>query len=196
VPPLVMRLVPLVAPGSRPWEWVVSIVMQRVFFSPQTFFRTNAFCWAVDEDCHLEHGRRREAIHAGTTKLFEEEGRAVAFLLFLGLGAAGLQTRNCELVCVGVTERADCVDACELADIARQSAAVSEFVEAVLLYVVPAFSLLTALHIWLYPIHGERLQKLAIAQAVVFKKVGSTPMRAVEPTLSNDGAQVVPSAIS
>lgn len=171
VPPVVLIGLPRAFPGAQPWEWVVAIVLQRIFFSPQCFFRTNSFCWAVDEDCHLGHGRRREAIHAGTLKLFEDEGRALAFLLFVGMGIAGLQTRNCELECDGKVERAACVDACEILDIARQPEEVAEYVTAVLTYVVPAFSLLCALHIWLYPIHGTRLLELTTKQATVFKNV-------------------------
>merc|ERR1719215_408457 len=63
LPPLLLRTLPNLL--GRPWEWVVSTVVLRFCYSPQTFFRTNSFCWAVDDDCHQSQGRRREAVHAG-----------------------------------------------------------------------------------------------------------------------------------
>jgi len=171
IPSLILQLLPRIMTGVRPWEWIVFTVAQRILLSPQTFFRMNSFCWAVDEDCHLGQGRRREAVHAGVIKLFEDEGRTLAFLLFTGLGMAGMQTNNCELECEGQVERAACVEACDRADILRQPPAVSEYVVAVLTYAAPCFSILCALHIWLYPIHGERLETLQGTQAIAFKNV-------------------------
>merc|ERR1711957_134862 len=158
-PPLCLRLLPQLG-VNRPWEFVIYCIVLRFFYSPIAFFRTTSFCWAVDEDCHRGCGRRREAIHAGVTKFFEDEGRALSFMVFLGLGWAGLQTENCELVCEGASDHSACVSACDLNDIARQPEAVRVYINAVLTFVVPAFGLLSALHIWLFPIHGERLQAL------------------------------------
>ena len=127
---------------------VVYSLVSRFFFSPQPFFRVNAFCWAVDDDCHHSQGRRREAVHAGVVKLFEEEGRAVTILLLLGLGSLGMRARNCELHCKAAPDRSGCVRGCELEDIAGQPAPVLECILLVMTYVVPALGLLTAFHIW------------------------------------------------
>lgn len=170
LPPLCLRLLPVLG-LRRPWETVVYNVVLRFFYSPQAFFRTNSFCWAVDDDCHRGQGRRREAVHAGVAKFFEDEGRALAFAVFLGLGWAGLKTENCELVCESKQDRDSCVRDCDKRDIARQPEAVADFINAVLTFVVPAFGLMCALHIWLFPIHGERLEELQNTQATVFKKM-------------------------
>jgi len=170
IPPLLLQL-----PGlglGRPWEWVLSTIALRVCYSPQIFFRTNSFCWAVDDDCHQSQGSRREAVHAGVIKFFEEEGRALAIALFLGMGWAGLQTENCELLCADTDgDREACVAACDQNDIMRQPEAVKAYIDAVMTYVVPAFGLACALHIWLFPIHGKSLEALQSTQAVAFKDV-------------------------
>jgi len=168
IPPLMLRLLPLLG-TPRPWEWIAWFLVVHVLYSAQPFFRTNAFCWAVDDDCHHSDGRRREAVHAGIAKLFEEEGRAVTIVLVLGLGWLGLQTTNCELRCKTELDRGACVTGCELDDIANQPPLVLEYITFVLTYVVPAFGLLSAFHIWCFPIHGERLQALQRTQAVNFK---------------------------
>lgn len=166
--PLILWLMPLVAP--RPWEWVVSIVLLRICFSPQTFFRVNSFCWAVDEDCHRRGGERREALHAGVAKFWEDEGRAVAFALFVGLGRVGLQTVNCDLDCRAAENHRGCVEACELENIREQPLLVAKYVKGVMTLAVPLFGLLCALHVWLFPIHGGRLEVLQRTQAEVFKQ--------------------------
>eukprot|EP00401_Gymnodinium_catenatum_P074316 CAMPEP_0117528678 /NCGR_PEP_ID=MMETSP0784-20121206/37438_1 /TAXON_ID=39447 /ORGANISM="" /LENGTH=574 /DNA_ID=CAMNT_0005324971 /DNA_START=158 /DNA_END=1882 /DNA_ORIENTATION=- len=184
LPPLCLRALPGIG-LPRPWEWVVYNIAVRFFFSPQSFFRINSFCWAVDGDCHRGQGRRREAVHAGIVKLFEDEGRALAFAVFLGLTWAGLQTENCELVCEGLEGRDSCVKACDQRDILRQPRAVTDYIEAVLTYVVPVFGLLCALHIWLFPLHGELLEELQQTQAKAFKQVKpkNAQLNDVQPTV-------------
>jgi len=166
LPPLALRLISV--PG---WDFVIYSFMLRLFYSPQMFFRMISLCWAIDDDCHRNSGRRREAVHAGVIKFFEEQGRTVAFALFLGLGAAGLQTGNCEQQCHGASERADCVAACEELDIQRQPEVAREYIIAMLTYVTPVLGLLCAFHIWRFPIHGEVLQNLQARQATAFKNV-------------------------
>jgi len=176
IPVLLLRLLPYILP--RPWEWVAYSVSLRVFFSPQAFYRSVSFCWAVDADCHASStGRRREAQHAGLVRLFEEQGRTIAFALFLGLGAAGLQNANCELSCnaVGDGLRDSCIETCDRDNIASQPEAVRDFITSILTYVVPLFVLLCAAHIYLFPIHGERLEELQRTQAITFKSVTDLP---------------------
>jgi len=178
LPPLLLRLLPLVLPTCRPWEWVISYLVLRACYSPQTFFRTNSFCWAVDDDCHRGGGRRREAVHAGAVRLFEDEGRSLTFALVAGLGLAGLRMENCEVLCEGSADRAGCVSACELRGIESQPGGVRDFVLAVCTFAVPVFGLLCAIHIWLFPIHGERLRQLQEKQAVLFKNVSDSAVPA------------------
>jgi len=171
LPPCLLRALPILRGSIRPWEYVVYMTLLRLCYSPQTFFRINAFCWTVDEDCNRGEGRRREAVFAGVVKCLEEEGRAVGFALFLGLGWSGLRTINCEGICENVLDQRSCVDTCEVTNIARQPTAVHDYVLAMLSYIVPCFGLLCAVHIWLFPIHGKRLADLQSQQARTFKNV-------------------------
>ena len=142
LPPCLLRALPILRGSIRPWEYVVYMTLLRLCYSPQTFFRINAFCWTVDEDCNRGEGRRREAVFAGVVKCLEEEGRAVGFALFLGphcdassrqerdgflfvvsdqgLGWSGLRTINCEGICENVLDQRSCVDTCEVTNIARR----------------------------------------------------------------------------
>lgn len=169
VPPLLMLLLPRLGVPS-PWEWVACVMADRLFLSPQSFFRTISFSWAVDDDCHRGQGSRREALHAGLVRLFEEEGRTIAMGLTLGLGWMGLQVRNCDLECQ-IHDQADCMTSCELQDIAQQPATVANYIMTVRLCAIPVFALLAAFHIWRYPIHGRRLEALQVTQSVQFKDV-------------------------
>eukprot|EP00746_Dinoflagellata_sp_MGD_P009282 gnl/MRDRNA2_/MRDRNA2_118792_c0_seq1.p1 gnl/MRDRNA2_/MRDRNA2_118792_c0~~gnl/MRDRNA2_/MRDRNA2_118792_c0_seq1.p1 ORF type:complete len:555 (+),score=53.71 gnl/MRDRNA2_/MRDRNA2_118792_c0_seq1:63-1727(+) len=170
VPPMMLASLPAVG-VPRPWEWSIYAILVRLFYSPQTFFRTNSYCWAVDEDCHQRQGRRREAVHAGVVKLFEDEGRVLAFVCFIGLGWAGLQMENCGLKCADVADHDQCVSLCEKADIARQPEEVRQYITACLMYIAPSFGLLCAFHTWRFPLHGKRLQLLQENQAFAFKDV-------------------------
>lgn len=190
LPPLCLRLLPELG-VTRPWEWTVYCIVQRFCYSPQAFFRVNSFCWAVDDDCHRQCGCRREALHAGVAKFLEDEGRALAFAVFLGLGWAGLQTENCELICEDAGSREDCVRACDQRDILRQPEAVAEYIKIVLTFIVPAFGLICALHIWLFPIHGQRLKELTEAQATVFKKVQPAVLGVQKKAVQLPGVQTI-----
>merc|ERR1740121_2499354 len=171
--PAVLRLLPTQFPDIRPCEWVAHTVVLRFCFSPQSFFRVNAFCWAVDDDCHRGHGRRREAVCAGVVRFFEDQGRSLGMVLFIGLGLMGMRTDNCEALCEVAADVADCVETCERQLIASQPTEVLDFVTGVLTWVLPAFSLMCAIHIWLFPITGERLRQLQDTQARSFKNLHS-----------------------
>merc|ERR1719373_1039699 len=100
-------------------------------FTGQTFWRTVAMGWLVDEDCHREHGRRREAVFVGGVSLVSSIGRALAVgLVINGLAWAGLDMTNCSQPCsdlafdaVSSTEaetEAACIEECDLHNIANQ----------------------------------------------------------------------------
>jgi len=125
----------------------------------------------VDEDCHACAGRRREAVHAGVAKCFEELGRGVGACLFLVLGLAGLDVRNCEEPCRLESDTRECVRVCEVQEAARQPQAVADYILAMHFFVIPVLGLLCAFHTWRFPIHGARLEELRSKQAVHFKAV-------------------------
>jgi len=173
--PLVLWTLPRISPSVRPWEWILYFVLLRAFYSPQTFFRNCAFCLSVDEDCHTCEGRRREAVHAGVAKCFEELGRGLGACLFLGLGLAGLDVRNCSKLCESQADTLACIRECEVEEATRQPQAVADYIMAMHLFVVPVFGLLCAYHTWRFPIHGARLEELRRKQAVHFKVVQGQP---------------------
>jgi len=192
LPPFILWTLPSLVP--RPWEWVAYSIVFRFCYSPQTFFRSTAFCWAVDDDCHRNQGVRREALHAGLMKFLEEEGRTWATALFLGLGWTGLQMENCDLLCVNRNDPDACVAACGQRTIQRQPQAVATYIQVVLIFVVPAFALLSALHIWRFPIHGKRLKDLQLKQAEAFKDMRHADMGSPSSSSRNEEKPQAPNS--
>merc|ERR1711907_114181 len=105
--PLVLKFLTI----EEKFRLICYCVGQRIAFAPQTWFRCNAFCWIVDEDCQVHDQKRREGTFAGVSNFVGNVGRASASgFLYLGLSEAGLKTKNCALDCEGAPD--GCMEAC------------------------------------------------------------------------------------
>lgn len=170
--PLLLRFLPM----DSEWRFLVFLVCERIVFAPQTWFRANAFCWVVDEDCLRNANKRREATFAGLCNCIGNLGRAsAASFLYIGISEAGLNTKNCGWHCNDHPEEADCVETCELEVYHSQPESVSIYIEALFYFVCPACQLLCAIHIFCFPIRGQRLQELCEKQSAASAAVLTVP---------------------
>lgn len=160
--PVLLKYLPL----DSEWCFMVFLVLQRLSFAPQTWFRANAFCWIVDEDCLSNDGKRREATYAGLCNFIGGCGRAsAAGFLYIGMSEAGLNTKNCSWYCNDDHDQKSCVKACEVQVYASQPESVRDYIRAVYTYIAPVFQVLCALHITCFPIRGQRLHELCERQS-------------------------------
>lgn len=159
--PLLLKYVPM----DSQWSFLVYLVCERLVFAPQTWFRANAFCWVVDEDCLRNADKRREATFAGLCNFIGNLGRAsAAGFLYIGMSEAGLNTKNCSWHCNDHPDKDICVQTCELEVYHSQPERVRTYIQAVYYFVAPACQALCALHILCFPIRGHRLKELCARQ--------------------------------
>jgi hypothetical protein len=130
-----------------------------------SFWRISAQCWLIDEDCHFgpEPGRRREGIMFGALNMIQNfSGAFLSSAVFIGLGIAGLQTKNCNAFCEPTSEgsTASCVDTCFTDVINSQPDSLISFVRTIIGFWAPFCELMVAFHAWYFPIKGARLRKL------------------------------------
>jgi len=143
--------------------WAVTSRLGLCGFS---FWRISAQCWLVDEDCQFgpEPGRRREGIIFGALSMIQNfSGAFLSSAVFIGLGIAGLKTRNCTAVCEGIEINPsgdDCVETCFANVILSQPDSLRLFVRVVIGFWAPFCELMVAYHSWRFPIKGSRLRKL------------------------------------
>jgi hypothetical protein len=122
----------------------------------------SAQCWLVDEDTQYgpEAGRRREGIIFGATNMIQNfSGAFLSSVVFIGLGIAGLKTKNCTAECEGVADN-DCADTCFTDVIMTQPESLRLFIRIVIGFWAPFCELMIAYHSWRFPIKGARLRKL------------------------------------
>lgn len=148
-------------------------VISRICHSPFAFWRISAQCWLVDEDCYGtgsdgsagNHAvKMREAMIFSALSMCQSLAVAVFFsLTFLGLGLAGLQTRNCASLCQSGSQLQlvnSCVEDCFRDVIDSQPEALRIYIQAVIGFWAPACELLSAFHTFCFPIKGQRLREL------------------------------------
>lgn len=149
-------------------------IIQRAAFAPQTWFRAVAFCWVVDQDCLAHEGQRREAVYSGVGSFIGNLGRSAAGgFLFLAFSQTGLIADNCHLHCEG-SAVTDCVQICQQANVNSQPPAVRQYILLMFCVAAPIFQALGAIHIFLYPIRGQRLEELTAKMAILAKKTEVT----------------------
>jgi len=117
------------------------------------------------EDCQFgaQPGRRREGIIFGALNMIQNfSGSFLSSVVFIGLGVAGLKTRNCTFECEGIEELegGDCADTCFTNVILSQPDSLRLFVRLVIGFWAPFCELMVAYHSWRFPIKGARLRKL------------------------------------
>eukprot|EP00930_Biecheleria_cincta_P095554 TRINITY_DN87503_c0_g1_i1.p1 TRINITY_DN87503_c0_g1~~TRINITY_DN87503_c0_g1_i1.p1 ORF type:complete len:536 (-),score=57.15 TRINITY_DN87503_c0_g1_i1:57-1664(-) len=169
-----------------PWEFVTYFAVLTGTFTGQTYWRANALWWIIDEDCHAEKGRRREALFVGCLSLISSMGTALSSgLLLNSLGLAGLKVINCAQTCLEFTgdAEASCREACDARKVEEQDPWVAICIDVFYLGVIPCIQLLAAYLTCSFPIHGKRLDLIYERQAESFKVV-----KVVEPT----GAAIAP----
>eukprot|EP00931_Biecheleriopsis_adriatica_P004762 TRINITY_DN106391_c0_g1_i1.p1 TRINITY_DN106391_c0_g1~~TRINITY_DN106391_c0_g1_i1.p1 ORF type:complete len:584 (-),score=97.25 TRINITY_DN106391_c0_g1_i1:83-1834(-) len=217
----VLLLLGFVVP--TPWEFMAYFAFQMASITGQTYWRANALCWVIDEDCQAAKGRRREAMFAGCISLVSGIGRALAAgLLLNALAWSGLKVSNCAIECSDRTGEAKalCREACELKKFEEQDPRVAFCIEVFYVAVIPSLQLVASLLVCMFPIHGERLNLLYARQEAIFKAVDASEIGApqagastsqpgeanVEPTfdvktdlmipgrLAAESAQVVPAS--
>lgn len=182
-----------------------------IFTSSFSFWRVAAEDWVTDEDCYLGAvaGRRRQATLFGAYGMAAAAGYALfSNSLFLGLGLAGLETRNCEQECEqglfiatdassgSGDDAPDCVSACLDHMVREQPDAVRQYIQVVLGVVAPCLELLVALHAYLMPIKGLRLCRLHAAVASHREHTGSpgTTASGEQPVQAEPGTHTPPLA--
>jgi len=134
----------------------------------QTFWRAIALGWVLDEDCHAEEGRRREAVLVGLTSFFGAVGGAVAVaIVILGLGFTGMDIANCDVLCSEIEREvaSECIKACDARNFEEQPPAVQKYLQVVYLAVLPACQLICAVLTYTFPIKGARLDAIYDRQA-------------------------------
>ncbi|CAJ1342323.1 unnamed protein product, partial [Effrenium voratum] len=134
--PLLLALLQDLVP--QPWGFLVYFVFVGGSLTGQTYWRSIALCWIVDEDCQAKAGRRREAIFVGCISLVSSVGRAAASggLLF-ALSFAGLEVRNCAAECAGAGQ--SCRGECEEKNFEQQDPAVAACIQLFYYAVIPSF---------------------------------------------------------
>jgi len=165
-----------------PWEFVAYFAVLLGTFTGQTYWRANALWWIIDEDCHAEKGRRREALFVGCLSLIASMGTALSNgLLLNSLALAGLKVSNCAQTCLDLTgdAEASCREACDARKVEEQDPRVAVCIDVFYLAVIPCIQLLAAYLTCTFPIHGERLDLIYERQAECFKVV-----KVVEPISS------------
>lgn len=170
--PVVLIVLRSVVPS--PWEFVAYFFVLLGTFTGQTYWRANALWWIIDEDCHSEKGRRREAMFVACLSLVSSLGTALSNGLLLNvLAVAGLKVSNCAQTCLGLTGDTEtaCRHACDAQNLREQDPGVSICIDVFYLGVIPCIQLLAALLTYSFPIHGKRLDQIYERQAETFNKV-------------------------
>lgn len=177
---LVVGLLPPSIPLIIVWS-----VMARICLSCFSFWRVSAQCYLVDEDCYGTRGcssynetfrKMREGMIFSALSMCQSFAGALTFsLAFLGLGLAGLQTRNCESVCQALAEdilrrggsfdHSSCEESCFYDVIRSQPDSLRMYVRVVIGFWAPICELFIAYHTFSFPIKGQRLQELHAAVA-------------------------------
>lgn len=156
-----------------PIDFMVYFVFVAGSFTGQTYWRSLALCWIVDEDCHAKEGRRREAVFVGCVSLASSVGRAVAAgALLNALSFAGLEVSNCAELCRDSDQKGLCRETCEQENFEIQDPAVATCIEALYFGVIPLCQAIACLMTFAFPIHGDRLRRLYERQEQIYKVVG------------------------
>jgi len=87
-------------------------------------------------------------------------GALLSSTVFIGLGLAGLATKNCDAECEDSRSGTSCVDSCFADVIYSQPDSLRLFIRVVIGYWAPFCELMIAFHSWYFPIKGSRLRKL------------------------------------
>jgi len=159
---LITCLVIGVAEPSVPMLFIWAVT-SRIGLCGFTFWKISAQCWLADEDYHFgkEPGRRREGTIFGALNMIQNfAGAFGASAVFIGLGIAGLHTRNCDAECEGSSIHGDCTATCFSEVISAQPESLRYFVRFVIGFWAPLCELMVAYHAWNFPIKGVRLRKL------------------------------------
>eukprot|EP00930_Biecheleria_cincta_P077310 TRINITY_DN64583_c0_g1_i1.p1 TRINITY_DN64583_c0_g1~~TRINITY_DN64583_c0_g1_i1.p1 ORF type:complete len:674 (-),score=115.42 TRINITY_DN64583_c0_g1_i1:28-2025(-) len=149
-------------------------IISRIFLCSFSFWRISAQCWLVDEDClgssseQREQTEFREGMIFGALSMSSVLAGAICLsATFLGLGLAGLETRNCEQVCTDFpsmnqtfSRKTGCIDACFREVIDGQPESLRLYIRAVMGFFAPCCELLVAYHAHSFPIRGVRLRRL------------------------------------
>lgn len=173
--PVVLVVLRSVVPS--PWEFVAYFFVLLGTFTGQTYWRANALWWIIDEDCHAEKGRRREAMFVGCLSLISSLGTALSNgLLLIALALAGLKVSNCAQTCLDLIGDAEtaCREACDAKKLQEQDPWVAICIDVFYLGVIPCIQLLAAWLTCSFPIHGKRLDMIYLRQAETFKVVEQT----------------------
>jgi hypothetical protein len=80
--------------------------------------------------------------------------------VFIGLGVAGLVSKNCNSECQGLDTEAECVSLCFTGVIDSQPDSVRIFIRILMGFWAPFCELMVAYCAWRYPIKGMRLRKI------------------------------------
>lgn len=164
--------------------FVVYIFFLQASLTGQTFWRSIALGWVVDEDCHACDGRRREAMFVGLIGFFSAIGRAVGVgIVLYGLAICGMDMVNCDLQCQDQAAAivSDCVKRCDVENIVRQPQCVRIYLRVVYIALVTAFQAVAAVLVYTFPIYGARLDAIYDKQADLVTTVvvvGATPPEA------------------
>jgi len=169
-------------PASVPL-FVVWTVLSRICLSCFSFWRVSAQCWLVDEDCYgseigadgkaavrgsgSEGRNMREGVVFSALAMCQNFSAAIFFsATFLGLGFAGLETKNCESLCQTSASSAfdlsasSCEEDCFRSVVDGQPDALRFYIRAVIGFWAPFCELNIAYHTFSFPIKGSRLRNL------------------------------------
>jgi Na+/melibiose symporter-like transporter len=144
-----------------PYGFLFVLGLMQLTNTGQTFWRMNALGWVVDEDCLALVGRRREALFAGAVSFISSIGRGVAYsFIMIGLAAAGLTTKNCDVECADTTDAPTCVADCQVDLLASQPESVRLFIQALYCVCIPVLQGTCALLCRTFPIDRTRVARI------------------------------------
>ena len=125
--------------------------VNRVLLSPRSFWSISARGWIIDEDSQAVEGRRRESLFTGVSAAIAKVSSPVAAGFLAAQAAAGIDT----------TQGRDY----------EQPAAGLFYIRSMYMILLPCLNVLQAVAILSFPIKGERLRALEVAQAKTFRPV-------------------------